>query len=151
KRHQHAYGHRRPLNQACALRRRRRAMAIRPPQATISPGRPAPTTGAGTLTSTAPVLGTQPLLPQGTAVPLEISAAKSWPRAFGSLKLPIVRPATLLIWKLKDVRSPQLLPLDFVQLNPYSKKPVPSIWRLPAVVLTKVQSEAAPVPRLELI
>ena len=36
--------------------RRRRAKAIRPPQAITSPGKPAPAIGPGTWTSTGPVL-----------------------------------------------------------------------------------------------
>src|SRR5262249_25080118 len=98
--------------------RRRRASAIKPPQAATKPGSPAPAIGPGTrtLASTAPVI---------PVVPLIMSTAKNWPAAFCS-KLAAVKPAADTV-KSSGPFWGLLPPFPHaVQLTPYSKKPVPS-------------------------
>src|SRR5262249_1558719 len=113
-------------DQAIFCRRRRPSMTS-PLQAARRPGRPAPTTGAGTLASIKPVK------PVG---PLKISAGKSWPSAL-VVNLVISNPAPSVIVKLSVVILRQLFapfPCPPLHSSPYPKSPVPSKWRTCAPV-----------------
>src|SRR5215470_5881960 len=100
-----------------AIFRRRRARAIRPPQAMIRPGRPAPTTGPGTglLASIGPV---------APVAGFPTSATNTFPLALGLVKSEITELATLNVMSLLNAEDKP--PPQVEHAMPKENGPVPS-------------------------
>src|SRR5262249_36531768 len=120
---QHAWYVRLGLVDQAIFCRRRRAKVISPPQARTRPGRPAPTSGAGT--GTEPAGATGPAWPVG---PLRVAGTKVNPRLFAPVRAATVALAT---WKERTVPMGKALAPPFPhmpvsQVIPKAKFPVPS-------------------------